>query len=188
MKLYAFLCLLFFYNVYADYTPLDIAYELKEASIKHNIDKRVLYTIAKIESGFNPLIISFVSKSTKYQFNQLTKQVSNYKNQYLIVFKGSEKYLKEALKILLQDKELKIDVGLMQINSTNFKEDEIDKIFNLSYNIDKSSKILKSCIAIKTTLKDSIECYNKGTRKIKKYNYFNKFKNSYLKDFSNIND
>lgn len=174
--------------LFANYAPENIAYELKKASEKYNIDKRILYTLAKIESNFNPLIISFVSDHQQYNFSSLIKRVQRYKDRYIIIFQGNEKDLQNALRILLRDKRLRIDVGLMQINSVNFEEGEIDRIFDLAYNIAKSNHILKACISIKSNFKDSIECYNKGTGRYVKYDYFNKFKKSYLKDFSNITE
>lgn len=172
--------------LFANYSPDDISKALKEASHKHEIDKKILYTLAKIESGFNPLIISFVSSKKDYDFKNLTKNTKKYKDKYLISLQGSEKDLIDALKILLRYKKLRVDVGLMQINSVNFSYSEIDHIFKPSYNINKSSEILKACKALKSNLKDSIECYNKGTGKYVKYDYYNRFKNSYVKDFSNI--
>ena len=169
--------------LFAEYSPQSIAYELKSASVRHDIDMRVLYTLAKIESQFNPLVISFISKDKNYSFNNLDKKVRKYKNSYIINFFGDEEDLKNALKVLM-NKKLKVDVGLMPINSVYFTSDEIDKIFKLEYNIDKSSKILKQCINIKKQLKDSIECYNKGIKKPVEYSYFNRFKTNFNKDFA----
>lgn len=147
------------------YDDFEIANALKLASIQNDIDKRVLYTLAKIESNFNPLIISFTAKHTNFHFKNLQKSVKKYKDRYLINFKGSEKELQKALKILLQDKTLKIDVGLMQINNVNFNKSEIPYIFNPSYNTQKATLVLKECIAKKALMKDSIECYTKALEK-----------------------
>ncbi len=168
------------------YDDFEIANALKLASIQNDIDKRVLYTLAKIESNFNPLIISFTAKHTNFHFKNLQKSVKKYKDRYLINFKGSEKELQKALKILLQDKTLKIDVGLMQINNVNFNKSEIPYIFNPSYNTKKATLVLKECIAQKALMKDSIECYNKGFRKVSHFDYYAKFKKSFLKDFGGM--
>ena len=168
------------------YDDFEIANALKLASIQNDIDKRVLYTLAKIESNFNPLIISFTAKHTNFHFKNLHKSVKKYKDKYLINFRGSEEDLQKALRVLLQDKSLKIDVGLMQINNVNFNKSEIPYIFNPSYNTQKATLVLKECIAKKALMKDSIECYNKGFRRVSHFDYYARFKKSFLRDFGGI--
>ena len=169
-----------------EYSKQNIANSLRNASAKSKIDKRVLYTLAKIESNFTPLIISFTSYSKDFSYPNLTKKVSKYKNRYIISFNGEEYDLKLAVLDLI-DKDYKVDCGLMQINSANFKKSEIDDIFKLDYNIAKSTKILISCINSKGKLSDSIECYNKGTKRIyTSYDYYKNFKFYYLKAFARL--
>lgn len=169
-----------------EYSKQNIANSLRNASAKSKIDKRVLYTLAKIESNFTPLIISFTSYSKDFSYPNLTKKVSKYKNKYIISFNGEEYDLKPAVLDLI-DKGYKVDCGLMQINSANFKKSEIDDIFKLDYNIAKSTKILISCINSKGKLSDSIECYNKGTKRIyTSYDYYKNFKFYYLKAFARL--
>lgn len=171
------------------YSEANIAKELKDASKKYGIDSKVLYTLAKIESNFNPLIISFTTKNPKqYNFANFKKTTSKYgKNKYIVSFSTKDttkiEELKQALRILIR-LNLKVDAGLMQINSVNFTDNEIDKIFEPRYNIKKSLKVLKYCIASKKQTKHAIECYNKGNQKVKKYNYYARFLKSYLRDFS----
>lgn len=180
-----FLVLFGFSSLIASYSDYEIAKELKRVSYKNNIDKRVLYTLAKIESNFNPLIISFTHSHTNFDFKNLKKKISRYKNKYLISFTGKEKDLQEALRILLKQG-ISVDVGLMQINSVNFKEKEIATIFKPSVNIEKSAFVLKQCIASKIKTKDSIECYNKGIKKVSNFDYYEKFKKHYLRDFGGM--
>lgn len=169
-----------------EYSKQNIANSLRNANAKSKIDKRVLYTLAKIESNFTPLIISFTSYSKDFSYPNLTKKVSKYKNKYIISFNGEEYDLKPAVLDLI-DKGYKVDCGLMQINSANFKKSEIDDIFKLDYNIAKSTKILISCINSKGKLSDSIECYNKGTKRIyTSYDYYKNFKFYYLKAFAKL--
>ena len=162
-----------------------IANALKEIAEKTNIDKKVLYTLSKIESNFNPYVISFTSKEKNFRFSGLNSKIVSYKRKNLITLSGKEKDLQRALKILIK-KGYKVDVGLMQINSVNFKENEIPYIFNVKYNIAKGANILKQCIDYHSTLKNSIECYNKGNKKFVTYNYYHKFKKNYNKDFGGI--
>ena len=162
-----------------------IANSLKKQAILGQIDSKILYTLAKIESNFNPLIISFTHSHTNFDFKNLKKKVSRYKNKYLLSFTGAEKDLQEALKILIRQG-IRVDAGLMQINSVNFNENEIAFIFKPAFNIEKSTFVLKQCIASKSKIKDSIECYNKGMRKVTNFDYYERFKKHYLKDFGGI--
>ncbi|MBX7491223.1 transglycosylase SLT domain-containing protein [Helicobacter turcicus] len=184
-KVLSLLSLLFPIFCYS-YDNLTIANALKRIARNSEIDKKILYTLAKIESNFNPLVISFTSKDRNHNFKNLTKEVRKYKDKYLINFKGKERDLQEALESLINSG-IRVDVGLMQINSANFKAREIPYIFNPSYNISKSTLILKDCIKAKQNLKDSIECYNKGTkRNYKSYDYYKRFYTSFLRDFARV--
>lgn len=113
----------------------EIANALKYNALKYNIDKKILYTIAKIESNFNTNVIAFVSDK---KVNIIGKNIKiknlNYKNKYLIQISSDINTLKKIAIFFIQ-KGYKIDVGLMQINSQNFTLQELDYIFNLDYNI-----------------------------------------------------
>lgn len=177
-----------FANIYSDN---NIAKELRNASVKYNIDSKVLYTLAKIESNFNPFIISFTTTKPKdYNFLNLKKNIAKYNGKkYIVTFSTNDKSGLSDLKFALRELiklNIKVDVGLMQINSVNFKDDEIDNIFKPRFNIKKSISILKYCIGLKQKTKKAIECYNKGNRKIKNYDYYARFLRSYLRDFSSI--
>ncbi|QKG30261.1 transglycosylase SLT domain-containing protein [Campylobacter sp. RM16187] len=170
------------------YSDQDIADGLRMASVKSNIDKRVLYTIAKIESDFTPLIISFTSHNKDHDYPNLKRSIGKYKNKYLISFRGDKESLKAALENLIE-KGYRVDAGLMQINSVNFSKDEIDDIFNIEYNIDKSISVLKMCVSLTKNTKQAIECYNKGKKSIySNYDYYEKFKNNYLMAFAKISN
>ncbi|EAH8851399.1 lytic transglycosylase domain-containing protein [Campylobacter lari] len=177
------LLLIFFVCSYANFSSKEISEALKMSAIKYNIDKKILYTIAKIESGFNSNIIAFISKK-KWIIKGKNIIVKNfkYKNNFLIQVRGDLDSLKKISSILIKNG-YKIDVGLMQINSQNFKLDELDFIFEPKYNISKSISVLKNCKEKFKILKDTVECYNKGTNIGKKYNYYNKFVENYIKDF-----
>ncbi|HEG6593491.1 TPA: transglycosylase SLT domain-containing protein, partial [Campylobacter jejuni] len=112
----------------------EIANALKYNALKYNIDKKILYTIAKIESNFNTNVIAFVSDK---KVNIIGKNIKiknlNYKNKYLIQISSDINTLKKIAIFFIQ-KGYKIDVGLMQINSQNFTLQELDYIFNLDYN------------------------------------------------------
>lgn len=175
-------------NIYSDNS---IAKELRNASVKYNIDSKVLYTLAKIESNFNPFIISFTTTNPKdYNFLNLKKTIAKYNGKkYIVTFSSKDRKGLDDLKFALRELiklNIKVDVGLMQINSVNFKDDEIDNIFKPRFNIQKSIAILKYCIYSKRQTKKAIECYNKGNRKVRNYDYYARFLRSYLRDFSSI--
>jgi soluble lytic murein transglycosylase-like protein len=92
-----------------------------EAAVVYSLDKRVLVSIAKVESKLNP---------------------------YAINIKGESKYYKtpdDALTALsLLDKSGNFDLGLMQINSSWFRRYKIDfaLAFNPCYNIHFGAYVL----------------------------------------------
>lgn len=167
------------------YTQEEIASALKRQALNANIDEKILYTIAKIESGFRPHIISFVSDTKEIKVGGANMSVSPYGEKWIIVLNGKMQNLTKIAKMLIKDGFL-IDVGIMQINSQNFKIDEIEKMFELDYNIEKATSILKLCENKYGNTHRIIECYNKGYRKKATFDYFNRFKRSFLKDFAGV--
>ncbi|EFP2932858.1 lytic transglycosylase domain-containing protein, partial [Campylobacter jejuni] len=158
----------------------EIANALKYNALKYNIDKKILYTIAKIESNFNTNVIAFVSDK---KVNIIGKNIKiknlNYKNKYLIQISSDINTLKKIAIFFIQ-KGYKIDVGLMQINSQNFTLQELDYIFNLDYNISKAVDILYQCKNKFKNVKNTIECYNKGNKLGKNYDYYKRFLSHYV--------
>ena len=63
-----FLMLLFCSSMFADFSEENIANSLKEIGKMQQIDSKLLYSIAKIESNFDPLVIAFTSKKKGLQF------------------------------------------------------------------------------------------------------------------------
>ncbi|EJJ7261997.1 transglycosylase SLT domain-containing protein [Campylobacter coli] len=162
---------------------LDIANALKHNAIKYDIDKKILYTIAKIESNFETNIIAFLSdKKWKIKGESIKIKNIKYKNKFLVQIRASINELKQIATYLIQ-KGYKIDVGLMQINSINFNLDELNVIFNPNYNIQKAVIVLKQCRNNFKNTKNTIECYNKGNRIGEKYDYYQRFLKHYIKDF-----
>ena len=55
------------------YNEYDIANALIRQAKASNTDPKIVYTLAKIETGFNPLLIAFVTSSKKdYKFENAT--------------------------------------------------------------------------------------------------------------------
>jgi len=174
------------------FDEITIANAIKEISKREQIDSRILYTITKIESNFKPLSICMTtSKTNALEFQNIQNInikiiASPYKynkNKWIVSFYPKNLGYAKALAKAFKDQNFSFDVGLAQINTKNFKTEEIDYIFDPKYNLLKSSKILKSCQKIKKDIKNTIECYNYGIKKRNSYPYYNKFKTNYMKDF-----
>lgn len=112
-------------------SDMEIANSLSLVAKKTNIDKTLLYLIADIESGFNNNIITFQTdkKLLQYLKKFLPKQYkisySKYKNRYLVSVKNDNTKELENLVLALWDMDLKLDIGLMQINQVNLNKDDI---------------------------------------------------------------
>ncbi|ECP7254002.1 transglycosylase SLT domain-containing protein [Campylobacter jejuni] len=169
------------------YSDEQIAAMLKKQANKSGIDARVLYTVAKIESGFNPFIISFVSKTKKNNYGKIaTTTIKPYKDRFIVNIESKNiKVLSRIAKELISEG-YKVDIGLMQINSQNFNTQEIENMFELETNIAKATEILNQCGIKFGTVKNTIECYNKGYKQGTVLTYFNRFKNSFNRDFGGI--
>lgn len=173
--------------LFANFSEASIAKALKENSQQAGIDGRILYTIAKIETNFNPLTIAFVSKEHYKPFKNTKTLKQKYKDRFLYSISSNDKdVLIEHARDLIVLKKESVDVGLMQINSINFSLDELDNMFDLNYNIAKSLKVLDICCVKYSNVKEIIECYNKGFRQHKYNDYYTKFKKSFTKDFGGI--
>lgn len=174
---------------------LEIANSLKKIAYDSKIDARVLYTIASIESNFEPYIISFLSSDIDF-LKQLKKgfENSNCKfkygkydnNRYAVSISSKDKEAMINIADVFWDMGFNLDFGVMQISKQNITRDEIKYIFTPAYNIAKGAKILDSCNKRYSDLKNSIECYNKGFTKKKKYSYYVRFESNYKRFFGDI--
>lgn len=171
--------------VFANFSEYSIAESLKRVASQKEIDPRVLYTIAKIESNFEPLIISFTSYSKDFNFENAVTKTGKYKDKFTVSITADKFRLQEILEYLI-DRGFSVDAGLMQVNSINFSKHEIPYIFELEYNIHKSTKVLEGCIQQYKTMRDSIECYNKGFKRKITYGYWDRFKNNFMTDFGGL--
>lgn len=193
MKFITFFILAFFLSNLKAYTNDDIMKAIADVSYKNRIEPEILYTIVKIESNFDPFVISFITtqKEAKlfktYETSLAPIKIGKYslnRSMWIVnIFPKSEDIAKIMIKNLLK-LDYSIDVGLGQINSTNFTINEIDKILNPTYNLSKSAKVLRGCFnGKKQNIKHTIECYNYGMRKRNSYPYFQKFIKNYRQDF-----
>ena len=132
----------------------EIANSLKIVSHQSNLDIRVLYTIASIESNFNPYLISFITndinllkkldsgfKGTRYKF-----KFDKYDQQYIAnISSENEEEMMKIASFLWDMDFINMDFGIMQISKQNLTQNETKYIFNPLYNMNKSSNILSTC-------------------------------------------
>ncbi|MBR8466474.1 transglycosylase SLT domain-containing protein [Campylobacter sp. faydin G-140] len=167
----------------------EIANSLKEIAVKNNFDSRALYTIASIESNFEPYIISFIT-TDKMLINTLKNGLnsSDFKikaskygkvGRYIVSISANSEQNIINLADILWHRDFNIDFGVMQISKQNLSKNELEFIFKPDYNINKSAKVLSGCVAKYSDLKNAIECYNKGFKQKSKYDYFIKFVTNY---------
>ena len=192
-KFFYILCC--FITICFGYSNKDIANAIASVAKNEGIGTKILYTIVKIESNFEPFAISFLTneKNAKYfkslENKNISIKISNYslnKAKWVVSIKPiNETYAVEITKLLVRDG-FSVDAGLGQINSVNYKEEEIEKIFDPVYNLTKCAKVLRKCYNHNhknKDLKDTIECYNYGMRNRHSNPYYKKFYEHYKKEF-----
>ncbi|ROR38773.1 transglycosylase SLT domain-containing protein [Caminibacter pacificus] len=163
-----------------------LAEKIERIANYYNIDPKVIYTIIKIESNFNPFSINanFKSKEKKKAFIKLLKQ---YGVKYSVWGKAvsvSPKTKKTAKMLIENLKLMKVssyDIGLMQINSKNLTETEEKLALNPEYSIIKGTKILRKCFDYNNyNIYKTLICYNGSTV------YAKKFYLAYIKLFGTL--
>lgn len=182
-----------FVNFIFAYGMKEISTAINYVGIEEKIAPRVLYTIVKIESNFNPLAISFLTdQKNAFYFKSLEnenikikigKYSLNKKKWVVSISPNTLRRARGIAKLLIKDG-FSIDVGLGQINSTNFTYEEIDYIFEPIYNLRKSAKILKLCYKNKKkNIQKTIECYNYGYKNRSSSPYYKRFYEHFKKEF-----
>lgn len=175
------------------YTYEEILYTIRDVSQKEGVASKILYTIIKIESDFNPFAMSFLTnQENALYFKSLenkniaikTSSYSLNSNKWVVsMYPKTEIYAVEVLKQLLKNG-FSVDVGLGQLNSQNFEDYEIDYVFNPTYNLTKCANVLRMCFNIKNKdMQKTIECYNYGVRNRKSNPYYSRFYEHYMKEF-----
>lgn len=188
-----FLLLIFFFVIGLqanNFSEYNIAKHLILQARANNIDEKALYTIAKIESGFKPLIISFTSAKRNFGFKGkegVKVKIARYNSRkYIISISSKNRNDLAQIATDLIKRGYRVDVGLMQINSIHFKPEQTYEMFDLSRNINFSANVLRQCMAIFGDSPNAIECYNKGNNAKKHKDYYAKYKRSFYKDFGGI--
>ena len=178
------------------YSESHIAELVLEKARKYNVDPKILYTIIKIESAFDPFAIAV---ETSYASAMMLKSLASDNIKILIgrtyhsriwlasIFTKSES---DAIFIIKLLKKLKFgfDVGLMQINTGNFDSKEVAGMIYPENNIEKGAKIFKSCTKQFKTFKNKVECYNRGggnlRKSLRKGNTYSPYYKRYIKNYA----
>lgn len=167
--------------------------DIEKVANEQGISFDILYTIVKIESNFKPLQISFLTteKNARYFKKQANENIKVIISSYSLnrskwvvnIQPNTLKRAKEITKILVEGG-FSVDVGLGQLNSINYKLEEIDYIFDPIYNLRKCAEILRGCYNAKNgNLQKAIECYNYGTRERGSNPYYKRFYEHYVREF-----
>lgn len=152
------------------FTDREVAEAMIRKGAKYNIDTRILYTIASIESNFEPLAIAV--ETSKHKAEVLKQLASDnikiltgrtYHSRIWLVSIYPDSY-DTAVFIIHQLEKLGFgfDVGLMQINTVNFTLKEVKEMFNPEKNLEKACLHLSGCIKRYKSKKLQVECYNRG--------------------------
>jgi len=173
---FALLLLLLTSSIEAKITEYDVAYEINKNAQKYKIDPKLIYTIIAIESGFNP---NALAVETTYKKAQVLKRLASkdiiiktgttYHSRISLVSIYPKNYTTAAnLAKRLEKEGFTFDAGLMQINTVHFSLEEAIEILTPSLNIEKGTKHLAHCLKQFSSLKHSIECYNRGRGNLRK--------------------
>lgn len=190
--------LLFCINLFA-YTKADIINSINYVARTQGVNPKILFTIIKIESNFNPYAISFLTNEANAKYfksienkQYATISISNYslnRSKWVVNINPYTQVYATQIATMLYNDGFKIDVGLGQINAVNFKPEELNYIFNPVYNLSKCAIVLRRCFNFynknKNDLRNTIECYNYGMRNRRSDPYYKKFYQHYMNFFGN---
>ncbi len=194
-----------FYNCTSPLAKQVTEEEVSEAIVfmaqKYNVDIATLYTLISIESNFEPLVITIETTPQVAKLLEALREVG-----LKIVTGGTTFHSKQAIvniypkdistaqyiAEILKENGYAFDLGLLQIHSSNFTLAETAGLLYPKNNLEKSTKILRTCQKIFETQKQQIECYNRGVGNLKKalsqgdsiaFPYYKRFEKHYRKYF-----
>lgn len=170
----------------------EVANMIVSASQRWELDAELLYTLASVESDFNPLAIAVETTEKKAKIlkeldsPEIRVRLGKTFHSGLTVVSIRPKDYETARFIIriLEENEFIFDVGLFQINTCNFTLEEVDEMFSPRQNIEKACIHLKSCTKQFSDKIHQIECYNRGGGNLRKmlktkkryYPYYKRFK------------
>jgi len=195
-----------FYNCTSPLAKVVTEEEISESILwvakKYKIAPAIIYTIVSIESNFEPYVITIETTQKIAQLLEglralglriVTGGTTFHSKQAIVNIYPNDITMAQYIAEILKEHGYNFDLGLMQIHSSNFTADEVSTLFYPKNNLDKSIKILKTCMKIFKSKKNYIECYNRGGSNLKKaldkgslkYPYYTRFKKHYNKFFKN---
>jgi hypothetical protein len=193
-----------FYNCTSPLANTVTEEEVSEAIIliaeKYKIDPSTIYTIASIESNFKPYVITIettpkiaklLEALRELGLKIITGGTTFHSKQAIVNIYPKDIAMAQYIAEILKQNDYDFDLGLMQIHSTNFTLEETAALFYPKNNIEKSMKILRTCMKRFKAKKNQIECYNRGggnlnralLNKKLKYPYYSRFIEHYNKYF-----
>ena len=155
---------------------ISVAKAIVKNANAYNIDSKILFTLIDVESDFEPNAIAVETskaaaetlKALRSDSIKVTTGRTYHSRLYLVSIFPKRKEDAMYISQLLKSMDFIFDVGLMQINTCNFKQHEATKMFDVDYNIQKGAKILKSCTRLFKDFKNQLECYNRGAGNLRK--------------------
>ncbi|CAA6806687.1 MAG: Unknown protein [uncultured Sulfurovum sp.] len=171
--------------------------EILRVSAKYSLEPSMLFTLASIESDFEPLAIAVETSPSS------AKTLTALRSDKIRVVYGGKTFhsglsivsiypdnLETASYIagLLEEMGFTFDVGLMQINTCNFSLKEAKDMFNPEKNLEKAAKHLSGCVKRYKNKVHEVECYNRGAgnlnRMLRKKKYYYPYYKRYKKHFT----
>jgi len=194
-----------FYNCTSPLAKVVTEEEISEAILhvakKYHIAPSTIYTLASIESNFEPYVITIETTPTIAKFLEalrdlglkiVTGGVTFHSKQAIVNIYPKDIAMAQYIAEILKQNAYDFDLGLMQIHSNNFTLEETAVLFYPKNNLEKSMKILSTCMKRFSENKNQIECYNRGggnlnkalLKKDMKYPYYLRYKDHYKKYFN----
>jgi hypothetical protein len=184
------------------FTEEEVANSIIKASEKYNINPKILYTLASIESNFHPMVITVETTEESARVLSTLRRAG-----VRVVFSPKAKTFHSGLSIidiypdsteiasyiikLLKKHKFCFDVGLMQINTVNFSVKEAEKMYYPEKNIDRAARVFAGCQKRFNSIIHQVECYNRGAGNLKSalrknkryYPYWRRFRRHYKNYF-----
>jgi len=194
-----------FYNCTSPLANVVTEEEISEAIIyiaqKYHIDSSTIYTLASIESNFEPYVITIETTPQIAQLLETLRELglkivtggtTFHSKQAIVNIYPQDIAMAQYIAEILKQNEYDFDLGLMQIHSNNFTLEETARLFYPKNNIEKSMKILSTCMKKFSVKKNQIECYNRGAGNLRKaldkhklaYPYYKRYIKHYNRYFN----
>jgi len=181
----------------------EVAELIQEYSRRYGVKEEYLYTLASIESDFEPMAITVETSGTKaailsnlrkagVRVLYSPKSKTFHSKRNVVAIYPEDKETAMYIIRLLKAAHFTFDVGLMQINSVNFSLKEAPDILFPRYNVKKAAEVFNGCQKRFRRLVHQVECYNRGAGNLSKairrgshyYPYWVRFRRHYRRYFN----